>query len=729
MLRRSIAVLSCLAGSALVALAAPPETESRPVTETINGVELTDAYRWLEGDNSDPERMGVLTDEVGTWTNAQNGYTRGVLDNLPGRRSLEARLRELMEVGAVSAPTMAGTRYFYTKREGAQAQPVVYVRESHDGEPRVLLDPNTIDESGLTTVSWYRPNEDGSLLAFGMYAAGDENSTLYVMDVDTGGWLAEEIPGKVNLAGWDADSQGFFYQRLEDLDDAYSSVLKHHVLGTHHRQDKVLFRQHDIDFFYGDSVSAERKAQLKTTWGPGGFPSEDGRWLGVIYYTSTADMDFWVADLDHWRRTGELDLVPAAIGVNGTIGSSHFVGDTLITQTTYGAPKGRVVAIDLNNPGIASWTDLVPEHASQVIKGVTFSRGRIAVQYMDRAATRIAMFDLRGGSLGDLEMPGIGSGSLAADDDRSEAFLTFASFNMPRSIYRVDLASGERTLWERPDVPVNPDMITVQQVSYPSKDGTPVSMFLVHRKDIELDGDNPTILYGYGGFNISITPFFSATMYPWYEKGGVYAIPNLRGGGEYGDAWHRAGMLENKQNVFDDFIGAAEWLIEKGYTKPERLGIAGGSNGGLLTGAVVTQRPDLFTAAISAVPLLDMLRYQDFLMAKYWVPEYGSSEDPKQFEFIRAYSPYQNVKPGTKYPAVLFTAGENDSRVHPLHARKMAALMQNSTASDQEREPILLWVDRDAGHGQGKPLHLRVRDVADQRIFMMWQTGMLSEGG
>ncbi len=729
MLRRSLLSLSLLAGSAAVALAAPPETEARPVTETLHGVELTDAYRWLEGDNSDPERMGALTDEVAAWTDSQNAYTREILDNLPGRRSLEARLRELMEVGAVSAPTMAGSRYFYTKREGAQAQPVVYVRESYDGEPRELLDPNSLDESGLTTVSWYTPNPDGSLLAFGMYAAGDENSTLYVMDVDSGAWLAEEIPGKVRGISWSPDSSGFFYHRLEDLDDAYSAVYKYHELGTHHRQDKVLFRQHDIDFFYGGIYDDARKAQLKTTWGPGGYASDDGRWLEVSYWTSTADTDVWVADLDHWRRTGDLELVPAAIDKGGTLGASHYVGDTLIAETTIGAPRGRVVAIDLHNPGYENWTDLVPEHASQVIEGVSFARGRVCVQYMDKAATRIAMFDLAGKPLGDLDLPGIGSGGLATEDDRTEAFLTFASFNMPRSIYRVDLASGERSLWERPDVPVNPDMITVQQVEFPSKDGTLVSMFLVHRKDIELDGDNPTYLYGYGGFNISITPFFSATMYPWYERGGVYAIPNLRGGGEYGDAWHRAGMLENKQNVFDDFIAAAEWLIEKGYTKPERLGVAGGSNGGLLTGAVVTQRPDLFTAAISAVPLLDMVRYQDFLMARYWVPEYGSAEDEGQFEFIRAYSPYQNVKPGTKYPAVLFTAGENDTRVHPLHARKMAALMQNSTASDQEREPILLWVNRDAGHGQGKPLHLRVRDVADQRIFMMWQTGMLSEGG
>ncbi|MFI4897859.1 MAG: prolyl oligopeptidase family protein [Phycisphaerales bacterium JB059] len=711
-------------------LGAPPATDARPVTESIHGVEVSDPYRWLEGDNSDPAQMGRLTDEVVAWTDDQNAFTRSVLDNLPGRRALESRLRELMEVGTVSAPTMAGDRYFFSKREGAQAQGVIYVKDGPDAEPRELIDPNALDETGLTTVSWYRPNHDGSLLAFGMYEAGDENSTLYVMDVTTGEWLADEIPGKVSLAGWMPDGRSFFYQRLEDLDNAYSAALKYHKLGTHHRQDPTLFRQQDPEFFYkGSGYSAEKIESLKTTWGPGGMVSDDGRWLGVYYYTGTASMDVWVADLDRWFRTGELELQTASLGRNGTLSGGYFNGDTLITSTTMGSPNGRVVAIDLHNPDFANWKDLIPEDESLVIEGVSFARGIIAVQYMDKAATRIALHRMDGAPIGDLPLPGIGSAGLAASDDRTEAYLTFASFNMPRSIYRVDLATGDRSLWDRPDVPVNPDAIVVKQVTYPSKDGTEVSMFIVHHEDVKLDGNNPTILYGYGGFNISLTPFFSSTMYPWYEKGGVYAIPNLRGGGEYGEAWHRAGMLDQKQNVFDDFIGAAEWLIDNGYTKPERLGVAGGSNGGLLTGAVVTQRPDLFAAAISAVPLLDMLRYQNFLMARYWVPEYGSAEDPEQFEFLREYSPYHNVTPGTKYPAMLITAGENDTRVHPLHARKMAALMQASTGSDPDEDPVLLWVDRDAGHGQGKPLHLRVRDVADQRIFMMWQTGMLSEGG
>ncbi|MEQ9206611.1 MAG: prolyl oligopeptidase family serine peptidase [Phycisphaerales bacterium] len=723
-----ILLSTLLFASSTIAIAAPPETKSVPVTDTIHGNTVVDEYRWLEGDNSNPENMGLVNDEVASWTDDQNGYTRSMLDNLPGRAALERRLRELMEVPSIGSPSVYGTRYFYSRREGSQPQAVRYVREGLNGDERVLLDPLTVDSTGLTTISWTQPNEDGSLMAFGMYKSGDENSTLYVMDVDTGEWFADEIPGKVNFSGWLPDSSGFFYQRLENIDDAYSSVMKLHKLGTHHRQDQQLFRQKDIEFFYGNQNKSEAELEaLKTTWGPFGMPSKDCRWMTVGYWTGTAGLDLWVADLSQWFRTGELNLVPMAIGKMGRIGGAHYDGDRMFLQHSFDAPNGTISMIDLSNPSFANWKTIVPHDDNLVIQGISYSRGIISVQYLDSAKTRIAMFDYNGKSKGDLELPGIGSGGLSTSDDRTEAFLNFSSYNMPRSIFRVDLATGERELWARPDVPVDPSTIEVKQVWYDSKDGTPVSMFIVHKKGIELDGNNPTILYGYGGFNVSMTPYFSSTMFPWYENGGVYAVANLRGGGEYGNAWHEAGMLDQKQNVFDDFIAAGEWLVENGYTNPSKLGIAGGSNGGLLTGATVVQRPDLFSAAISAVPLLDMVRYQNFLMARYWVPEYGTAENQEQYEFIKEYSPYHNVKRGTKYPAVLFTAGENDTRVHPLHARKMAALMQNATGSDQESEPILLWVDRDAGHGGGKPLDLRIRDVADQRIFMMWQLGMLED--
>lgn len=707
---------------------APPPTEVEPVTDTLHGVEVIDPYRWLEGDNSDPDEMGRTTDAVGAWTDAQNAYTRSVLDALPGREALEERIGELLEVPAIGTPSAYGTRYFYSKREGTQSQAVHYVRERIDGPERVLLDPNRIDPTGLTTVAWTAPSNDGSLMAFGTYRSGDENSTLYLMDVATGRWLADEIPGKVGLAGWDADGRGFYYSRLENLDDPYSGVFKHHTIGTHHTQDPVLFRQKDIGFFYEDAgYTDEQLARLETTWGPFGSPSKDGRWLLVGYWTGTAGVDLWMANLDDWRRTGELSLVEMVRGQNGRVGAAHFDGNRLYLQTSIGAPNGRVVMIDLNNPVVDAWNDVIPESEDLVLQSASFARGIIAADYLDKAKTRIALFNLDGSPRGDLGLPGIGSGSLSTSDDRTGAFLAFSSYNMPRSIFHVDLGTGERDLWARPEVPVDPSGIEVKQVWYPSKDGTEVSMFIVHKKGITLDGNNPTILYGYGGFDISMTPYFSSTMFPWYEAGGVYAVANLRGGGEYGSAWHEAGMLENKQNVFDDCIAAAEWLIKEGYTNPDQLGVAGGSNGGLLTGAMVTQRPDLFSAVICAVPLLDMLRYQHFLMARYWVPEYGSAERSDQFEYLMAYSPYHNIEPGTKYPAVLFTAGENDTRVHPLHARKMAAMMQAATGSDPEAEPILLWVDRDSGHGRGKPRHLQIRDIADQRIFMMWQLGVFDE--
>ncbi|HCT44348.1 MAG TPA: hypothetical protein DF699_03975, partial [Phycisphaerales bacterium] len=423
-----------LAAACSTCLAAQPTTESRPVTETIHSEQVTDNYRWLEGDNSDPQNMGQLTDEVASWTDAQNGYTRDVLDNLPGRKALEERLRELMEVPSIGAPSVYGNRYFYSKREGTQPQAVRYVRDGLEGDERVLLDPQQIDPSGLTTVSWTAPNKDGSLMAFGMYASGDENSTLYVMNVENGAWLADVIPGKVRLSGWLPDNSGFFYQNLEDTDDAYSSVMKLHKLGTHHRQDKVLFRQKDIEFFYGNSGKSDEEIEaLRTTWGPFGVPSEDARWMVVGYWTGTSGLDMWVADLDRWFRTGELNIKPMVMGKQGRIGGMHYDGNRFYMQHSFEAPNGTVSMIDLNNPSFEHWQTVVPEDSKLVIKGTSFARGIIAVDMLDAAKTRIALYDMNGKSLGDLAMPGIGSGSLTVSDDRTEAFLSFSSYNMPRS--------------------------------------------------------------------------------------------------------------------------------------------------------------------------------------------------------------------------------------------------------------------------------------------------------
>ena len=709
---RPTVICLLLSLAATLALAKAPPTPVQPVTESLHGVELVDPYRWLEGSDApeiaepDPE----LDRRVAKWTEKQNANTREVLDHLPGRQALEARLGELLTATSISAPRVRGERYFYQERSGSQAQSVLYVREGAEGEPRVLLDPNQVDADGLTALSWFTPDRNGERLAFGLYRGGDENATLYLMDVGSGEWLAEEIPGKVRRVSWLPDGSGFLYNCLEDVGNPYSSQIKFHKIGRHHRQDPVLFEQY-------------KEGPLATTWGPSGYLDEDGRWLVLTYFTGTESNDLWFYDFRHWLSTGELERQDLMTGEAATA-SGPVVGDTMYLQTTLDAPNGRVVAVDLNRPGREHWREIVPERGDAVVEDVSVAGDLMAVSYVARAVTRIDLFDLAGGARGTLDLPGLGSGRLRTESDRTEAFLTFESYHLPETIYRVDLAGGERSVWAASDLPVTPEALTVEQVTYRSKDGTPVTMFLAHRKGLVRDGRNPTLLTGYGGFNVSSTPSFRAVWVPWLEAGGVMAVANLRGGGEYGEAWHRAGMLDHKQNVFDDFIAAAEWLIDHRYTNSGQLGISGGSNGGLLTGAALVQRPDLFSAVISAVPLLDMLRYQNFLMARFWVPEYGTAEDPEQLPFLLAYSPYHNVEKGVKYPAVLLTAGENDARVHPLHARKMAARLQAATANGVEREPILLWVEGEVGHGRGKPLSIRQRESADSLAFMGWQLGL-----
>lgn len=400
--------------------------------------------------------------------------------------------------------------------------------------------------------------------------------------------------------------------------------------------------------------------------------------------------------------------------------------------TTHQSPNGRVVAVDLNNPAMANWRTIVAERPDMVVESVASARGILVIDGQRKAQTVLERYAHDGKPLGGIDLGGPVSAGVSVNADRTEAFVSMSGFERPPAIFRVDLAdetltaaAGKFELWEKVNFPVDTSLFESRQVTYSSKDGTPVTMFLAHKKGLVLDGNNPVLLSGYGGFRIPTTPGFRSTAVPFMEDGGVLALPNLRGGNEYGEQWHRGGILDKKQNTFDDFAAAAEWLIANKYTNPSRLAIVGGSNGGLLVGAAVTQRPELFAAAICAVPLLDMLRYHHFLMARYWVPEYGSSESSEQFDWLRAYSPYHTIKPGVTYPAMLITAGENDTRVHPLHARKFAALMQEVTTGKDGANPQLLWVDRDAGHGAGKPLELVLRDVVDQQMFIRWRLGML----
>jgi prolyl oligopeptidase len=718
-----MSLLGCLAFGAVAVAGAivrrvperPPATRIDPVTEVLHGQPVVDDYRWLEGENT-ADGTGRVTPEVAAWTDAQNAYTRAVLDQLPGRAALEARLRPLLEVGAVTAPIVRGSRYFFTKRTGSENQPIVYWREGPEGADRRLIDPSGIDPTGLTTVEWFSPSPDGRRLAFGTYRSGDENTRLQLLDVDSGRRLPLEVRNKVQAPDWLPDGSGFVYQNLREPNDPYSGQVCFHRLDTDPTHDPVLFRQ----------FTADEDAALATTWGPFASLSRDGRWLLLGYWIDTVSTDVWLVDFAAFLETGVVDRKVVSVGVAGQA-SGTVIDGLLYLQTTKGAPRGRLIVVAAGEPAQANWRDLVPERPAAVLEQVSFARDRIAVTWLDRASNMVEVFDYSGRSCGTLAQPGIGSAAVSAELDRTEAFLTFTSFNYPTTIVRVDLSAPgvPGSVWARPDAPVDPSVVTVEQVWYRSRDGTPVSMFLVHRKGLARTGSLPTLLFGYGGFNISETPSFIPHLFQWYEDGGVFALPNLRGGGEYGDAWHESGTRDRKQNTFDDFFAAAEWLIAEGYTQPGRLAIWGGSNGGLLTGAAITQRPELFRAALVLVPLLDMLRYHHFLMARYWVPEYGSAEQADPYAWLAAYSPYHHVTAGTAYPAVLLTAGEHDTRVHALHARKMAARLQAATASDPADRPILLWVDRDAGHGQGKPLHLQLRDRVDQRLFVMWQLGML----
>jgi prolyl oligopeptidase len=517
------------------------------------------------------------------------------------------------------------------------------------------------------------------------------------------------IPNRVEAPDWLPDGSGFVYRNLKDPQDPYSGQVMFHRLGTAVADDVVLLRQYTL---------AENEA-LATTWGPGGSLSRDGRTLQLGYYTSTSSNDLWVADFEQFLKTGKLEKREISVGQVGII-TGTAVGGQFFVRTTQGAPNGRVDRIDLAS---MKRTVLVPERSDAAIQNVSVADGVVVVEYLDKASSAFDLFDFAGKRLGRLALPGIGSGELAAEVDSTEGFLSFTSYNYPPTIFRVDLrnAKARPEVWERPAVPVDPSTVEVRQVWYPSKDGTRVSMFIVHRKGLKLDGARPTILYGYGGFNLSETPRFSATLFPWFEDGGVYAVANLRGGGEYGDAWHEAGMLARKQNVFDDFIAAGEWLKANGYTRRDRLAIRGGSNGGLLVGAALTQRPELFRAVVAQVAILDMLRFELDPNGEFNVTEFGSVKDPEQFRALAAYSPYQQVRAGVKYPAVFLWTGENDGRVNPMNSRKMAARLQAATASGR---PIYLMTTGAAGHGIGSPLSVQIDQAADYLAFLFDQLGM-----
>ena len=695
--------------SAPSGLAGPPKAKVAPVEDTVQGHKIVDRYRYLE-DPNDPDTKLYVEQEL--------SYTRAILDPLPGRDKINARLSQLLEIGTVGAPQMGGKYYIHTRREGNQNQPILYVREGVNGggddrlaeKDRVLVDVNKMSTDGTVALDWWFAAEDGKYVAYGTSASGSEESTLRIVESATGKVLPDTIDRtRFASVAWMKDSSAFYYTRhpkkgeVPDGEEVYHVKVFYHQIGSDPAQDPLIFGE-------------GRKPQDV----PSVTLSEDDRWLLIDVGEGWTKTEMYLQDLQ--SKNPPLEITT---GKDFLYDADFFAGKLYIT-TNEDAPHFRVFVADASNPKRENWKELIPQ-TDAVLQGASVTGGKLLAQYEHNVASELKLFGLDGKKLADIPLPAIGAVfSASGRYDRKEIFFGFQSFTVPPSIYRVDLTDVKSALWAKVDAPsIDPSAYDVRQVWYTSKDGTKIPMFVVSKKGIEKNGKNPTLLTGYGGFNISMTPTFDRSMFLWMEHGGIYAVANLRGGSEFGEDWHRAGMLDKKQSVFDDFIAAGEYLIAQKYTDRDHLAISGGSNGGLLMGAMITQRPELFRAVVCQVPLLDMLRYQNFQIAKLWIPEYGSADDAKQFDWLYAYSPYHHVKPGQEYPAILFMTGDTDTRVDPMHAKKMAALMQAEAKNGSSKErPILLWIDTKAGHGQGKPVVKQIEERTDMYSFLFWQLGI-----
>jgi prolyl oligopeptidase len=681
---------------------APPVTPIEPVAEEIHGVSVVDNYRWLEGNAKEDDR-------VAEWVTAQNEATFGYLESLPYREELNRRLTEMWNYEKYSAPFKVGGRYYFYKNNGLQNQSVLFKMSSLDGDATVLLDPNRLSSDGTVALSGTAFSEDGRYLAYALSEAGSDWRTWRIRDIETGRDLPDEIRWtKFTGASWTPDGRGFFYSRYDaPVEGAqFQSVNKfqklyYHRVGTSQDEDVLVYHRPD-----------------QPDWGFGGTVTEDGRYLVISVWKGTDD-DSRILYKDLTEPYGlPIDLIDSFESEYSFIGND---GAVFYFKTDLDAARGRVIAIDVRHPERDRWRQIIPE-TPDTLRGVSLVGNVLVVSYLEDAKTAVRIHTLSGAHLRDVELPGIGSAfGFGGKRTDTETFYSFSSFATPPSIHRYDLLTGESTLLRRAAVDCDPDDYEVKQVFYRSKDGTRVPMFICHRTGITLDGRNPTLLYGYGGFDIPLTPGFSVTRLAWMKMGGVFAMPGLRGGGEYGEAWHKAGTRLQKQNVFDDFIAAAEWLIDNGYTRPEKLAIQGGSNGGLLVGACMTQRPDLYGACLPAVGVMDMLRFHKFTIGWAWVDDYGSADDPEEFEALLAYSPYHNVEPGTAYPPTLITTADTDDRVVPGHSFKFAAALQYAHAGDA---PVLIRIETKAGHGAGKPTAKRIEEAADQWAFLVENLGM-----
>jgi prolyl oligopeptidase len=681
-----------------------PAARKSDQVDDYHGVKVADPYRWLEDLDSEETRQ---------WVEAENKLSFGFLAAVPARAALKERLTKLWNYEKYGVPLKEGNRYFYLRNSGLQNQSVLYTVTALDAPPQMILDPNTLSPDGTVAVSGVQVSPDGKLLAYSLSASGSDWQEWKVRDVETSTDLSDHLKWvKFSGVSWTRDGKGFFYSRYDEPKGDtlkatnYFQKVYFHKLGTPQTEDVLVYERPD-----------------QKDWLFGGVVSEDGNYLVITVYQGTDVKnrvyykDLKAAESPVVKLLDDFDAAYTFVGNEGT---------RFWFQTDLQSPRGKVIEIDVSNAARSNWKVVVPE-AKEALQTVSFVNHKFVLNYLKDAYTQVKIHDASGKFLTEIKFPDIGSaegfGGKAKD---KETFYSFTGFTTPTTIYRYDMVTGKSTVFRQPKVDLNPGDYETKQVFYTSRDGTKVPMFITHKKGLKLDGNNPTYLYGYGGFNVSLPPAFSVANLVWMEMGGVYAQPNLRGGGEYGEDWHQGGMKLKKQNVFDDFIAAAEWLIANKYTSTPKLAIGGGSNGGLLVGAAITQRPELFGAALPSVGVMDMLRFQKFTIGWAWVSDYGSSDNPEEFKALYAYSPLHNIKPGMKYPATLITTADHDDRVWPGHSFKFAATLQAAQGGDA---PVLIRIETKAGHGAGKPTSKLIEEIADRWAFLVKTLDMASQKG
>lgn len=680
----------------------PPIPVSYPETQKVDehvdyhGTDIVDDYKWLEDD---------MSEETKAWVTAQNEVTFGYLDQIPFREKIRQRMEDLWNYPKYSAPFKRGDNYYFYKNNGLQNQSVLYTMKELNGEAKEFLDPNKFSEDGTASLTTFSVSKDGNLAAYGVSEGGSDWNEYFVKDVKTGKDISDHLEWiKFSGAAWYGN--GFYYGRFAEPTEGSelssqneNKQIYYHAIGTEQSADKLIYDE-------------PQHPQLGIYAGT----SEDERFL-MIYTSEGATNDNALKVRDLSKPGSPFKTIVADF--NHSYDFIENIGSKMLILTNDNAPRKRVISIDFDNPAPENWTEIIPEQ-EEVLNGVSLVGGKVFATYLKDASSKVYSYDLEGNRLGEVALPGIGTvGGMRGKKDDPEAFYVFTSFTYPSTIYKYNVEDNTSEQFRKTELDFDIENYETKQVFYASKDGTKIPMFITHKKGIKLDGNNPTLLYGYGGFNINILPSFSITHLPLLEQGGIYAVANLRGGGEYGEEWHKAGMLNEKQNVFDDFIAAAEYLISEKYTSSEKLGIYGRSNGGLLVGAAMTQRPDLFRVAFPAVGVMDMLRYHKFTIGHAWAVEYGSSDNADEFDNLMSYSPLHNLKEGVAYPATMVTTADHDDRVVPAHSFKFAARLQEVHKGE---DPVLIRIETNAGHGAGKPTSKIIEEYADMWAFLLYNT-------